>query len=80
MNEMSKQKSPPAATALSPVQAGLSTAGMYRLIEQARDACTVLDEQQAAMPKDAHLQSRINLGHQGFTGNIRSTSRKRHRS
>ncbi|HVE22832.1 MAG TPA: hypothetical protein VNC39_12730 [Acidocella sp.] len=47
-----------------PAQAGLSTAGMYQLIEQARDACTVLDEQQAEMPKNAHLERRLNGGHQ----------------
>src|ERR1700739_906560 len=48
----------------SPVQAGLTTAGMYRLIEQARDVCSDLDEQESAMPKDAHLERRINEGNQ----------------
>lgn len=64
MNVMSKQKPPQLVAALPPAPAGLSTAGMYRLIEQARAACTVLDEQQAGMPKDAHLQRRLNDGHQ----------------
>ena len=45
---------------------GLSTAGMYRLIEQARDACTDLDLRQAEMPKDAHLERRLNDAHQNL--------------
>lgn len=63
MNQIPK-KSRPEPSALSSPQAGLTTAGMYRLIEQARDACTDLDEQQAEMPKDAHLERRLNEGHQ----------------
>jgi hypothetical protein len=38
MNAMSKQKSPPVAPKLSPVRTGLSTAGVYELIEQSRAA------------------------------------------
>ena len=64
MNQMSKKKPFQAAAALSPVQAGLSTAGMYQLIEQARRRCDELDEQSAEIPKDDYRQSRDNMTHQ----------------
>jgi hypothetical protein len=37
---------------------------MYQLIEQARAAYDDLDEQSVKIPKDDHLQRRLNLAHQ----------------
>ncbi len=61
-----KRKRPQAASTLSPAQPGLTTASMYQLIERARDAAADLDEQRAGMPKEDHLQRRLNDGHQAL--------------
>jgi hypothetical protein len=64
MNEVSKRKPSPAVSSVPPVPPGLTTADLYRLIEQAREVCNDLDEESAAIPESDGLQKLHNLEHQ----------------
>jgi hypothetical protein len=64
MNVMSKQKSSQVGAALSPVHPGLSTGGIFQLIERARAVYDDLNERHAKIPKNAYVEIRHNLEHQ----------------
>jgi len=59
MNQMSKPKAVP-----SPAHPGLSTGGIFQLIEQARAVYDDLNEQHAKIPENAYVEIRHNLAHQ----------------